>query len=235
MKFLGQDRRAMNKVNNGWIKLHRSLLDWEWYDEPNTFRVFMHILLKANHSEKRYRGELVKSGTLLTGQQLLAEQLGLSRMQIRTALDNLKITNEITIKSSAKGYVIEVVRYLDYQMITNSVATKQPIDNQPITSNKKDKNDKKENNKSNTSSNDDAETVWKAYPNKQGKKRAIPAIKKALKKYSVDELKTKIDNYVKTCRDPKYIAHGCTWFCNERYEDDLTPIETKYQSKFGSL
>lgn len=90
-------------------------------------------------------------------------------------------------------------------------------------------------NKEDSSSNDDAETVWKAYPNKQGKKRAIPAIKKALKKYSVDELKTKIDNYVKTCRDPKYIAHGCTWFCGERYEDDLTPIETKYQSKFGSL
>ena len=82
---------------------------------------------------------------------------------------------------------------------------------------------------------DDAEIIWQAYPNKQGKKRAIPAIKKALKTYSVDELKTKIDNYVKTCRDPKYIAHGCTWFCGERYEDDLTPIETKYQSKFGSL
>jgi len=92
-------------------------------------------------------------------------------------------------------------------------------------------------NKTTTSSpkGDDVEKVWSAYPNKKGKKRAIPAIKKALKKYSKDELIAKIKLYEKSCSNPKYIAHGCTWFCNERYEDDLTPPEISKQSRYGSL
>ena len=131
----------------GWIKIHRKLLEWEWYDEPNTFRLFMHLLLKANHKDRSYRGQTVKAGTLLTGQEVLAEQLGLSRMQIRTALSNLKSTNEITIKSSRQGSVIQLVKYLDYQVVTNGITTEQPDDNQAITSNKnvkKEKNEKKE-------------------------------------------------------------------------------------------
>jgi hypothetical protein len=33
----------------GYIKLYRSLLKWEWYDDSNVFRVFMHLLLTANY------------------------------------------------------------------------------------------------------------------------------------------------------------------------------------------
>ncbi len=33
----------------GFIKIHRSLIDWEWYTEPNTFRVFIHLLMLATH------------------------------------------------------------------------------------------------------------------------------------------------------------------------------------------
>ena len=41
-------------MGKGWIKLHRQFLEWEWYDEPNCTRVFLHCLLKANHKDKRY-------------------------------------------------------------------------------------------------------------------------------------------------------------------------------------
>ena len=40
---------------NGYIKLHRSIMDWRWYDDPNTFRMFVHLLLKANHAAKDWR------------------------------------------------------------------------------------------------------------------------------------------------------------------------------------
>ena len=134
----------------GWIKIHRKLLEWEWYDEPNTFRVFMHILLKANHKDKTYRGTLVKKGSMLTSRDLLAKQTGLSVRQIRTALDNLKTTNEIAIKSSRKGSVIQVVKYASYQDATDETtnrttrkpSSKRPTNDQQTTSNKNDKNDK---------------------------------------------------------------------------------------------
>ena len=32
----------------GFINLHRKILDWEWYDDINVFRVFTHLLLTVN-------------------------------------------------------------------------------------------------------------------------------------------------------------------------------------------
>ena len=134
-------------MNNGWIKLHRSILDWEWYDDVNTMRVFLHCLFKANHVDKKYRGKLIERGTFLTGRDLLADQTGLTPQQIRTSLNKLKSTNELTIKSSRQGSVIEVVNYDKYQTATNGSTNEQPTSNQRATSNK---NDKKEKNEKNT-------------------------------------------------------------------------------------
>ena len=35
-------------LESGFIKLHRKILKWEWYDEPNTMRLFIHLLLTAS-------------------------------------------------------------------------------------------------------------------------------------------------------------------------------------------
>jgi len=123
-------------MNNGWIKIHRKLLEWEWYDEPNTFRLFIHLLLKANHKPKNYRGVNIETGEVMTGFSLLAEQTGLTVQKVRTALNNLKSTNEITIKSSNKGTVIQIVKYVDYQVVTNKITNKQQTDNKQVTTNK---------------------------------------------------------------------------------------------------
>jgi len=141
-------------MRNGWIKLHRSLLDWEWYDDINVMRVFLHCLLMANHKDKKYRGAVVERGSFLTGRDALASQTGLTVQQIRTSLNKLKSTNELTIKSSKQGTVIQVVSYDKYQEVTNESTTHQPDSNQIVTTNKKNKN--KKNEKKNTLA--DAET-----------------------------------------------------------------------------
>ena len=141
-------------MRNGWIKLHRSLLEWEWYDDINVMRVFLHCLLMANHKDKKYRGSVVERGSFLTGRDTLASQTGLTVQQIRTSLNKLKSTNELTIKSSKQGTVIQVVSYDKYQEVTNESTTHQPDSNQIVTTNKKNKNIKNE--KKNTLA--DAET-----------------------------------------------------------------------------
>ena len=123
-------------MSSGWIKIHRKLLDWEWYDEHNTFRLFIHLLLKANHKPKNYRGVNILEGQVMTGFSLLAEQTGLTVQKVRTALNNLKSTNEITIKSGNKGTVIQIVKYLDYQVVTNKTTNEQQKDNKQVTTNK---------------------------------------------------------------------------------------------------
>ena len=129
---------------SGWIKIHRSILEWEWYEDTNTFRLFMHLILKANHKDRNYKGKLIKRGSLVTGRELLSVETGLSIQQIRTCLERLKSTNEITIKSSSKGTEIQVVKYNEYQLVTNDVTNKQPTSNQQVTTNKNVKNEKKE-------------------------------------------------------------------------------------------
>lgn len=126
---------------SGWIKIHRKITEWEWYDDANTFRLFMHLILKANHKNKKYRGQLVKTGSLLTGRELLSQETGLSIQQIRTCLNRLKSTNQITIDSTRQGTIIQVINYDKYQVSTNESTNDQPTINQQVTTNK---NDKKE-------------------------------------------------------------------------------------------
>ena len=48
-------------MNEGFIKIYRQLLEWEWYTDTNTKVLFLHCLLKANFKTKKYiKKKLVK-------------------------------------------------------------------------------------------------------------------------------------------------------------------------------
>lgn len=138
----------------GHIKIDRKITKWEWYQDSNMVHVFLHLLLKANHKDGKYQGNIVKRGQLLTGRLQLAVALGLSEMQIRTCLKKLKSTNEITINSTSKFSIITICKYDSYQYSKNEdnqqinqqpnqqSTSNQPSDNQVITTNKNDNNDK---------------------------------------------------------------------------------------------
>lgn len=97
--------------NQGWISLHRKFMEWEWYTDINTCHLFTHCLLKANHMEKKWRGIDIGRGQFVTSLDSLAKETGLSTRQIRTALDKLKMTGELTSKASSKSRLITVVNY----------------------------------------------------------------------------------------------------------------------------
>ncbi len=132
-------------MNNqqGWIKLHRQILEWEWYSDNNCFRLFLHLLLKANHKEKRFKGIELKVGSIVTSRDLLARETGLSSQQIRTALTKLISTNEITSVTSSQGTIIQIVSYEKYQVPTNEITNEQPTSNQQSTTNNNVKKEKK--------------------------------------------------------------------------------------------
>lgn len=124
-----------------YIKLHRKILEWEWYSDSNVTRVFIHFLLIANREEKKWRGVTIPKWSLVTGRLQLSETLWLSEQQIRTAVNKLKSTNEITIKSTSSFSLIEVINWQLYQeQSTNKKTNKQPTDNQQITTPKEVKN-----------------------------------------------------------------------------------------------
>lgn len=119
---------------NGFIKLHRKLVAWGWYQDYVVKDVFLHLLLTANFKDTSWRDITLKEGQLVTGTKKLAEDLGFSRQQVRTALDKLKSTNEITIKSTNKYSIITVVNWGDYQSSEESLtntSTKSATNEQP--------------------------------------------------------------------------------------------------------
>jgi len=121
---------------SGWVKFYRDILDWEWYSDANTSRVFIHCLLKANHKPATWRGKDIKRGQFITSSEKLAGELGLTRQKVRTALNNLQSTNEITITTSPQHTVITVNNYENYQGDNQQAnqPTNQPTnqrDNQP--------------------------------------------------------------------------------------------------------
>lgn len=145
-------------MENGWISLHRSILKWEWYSDANTFRLFVHLLLSANHDDNRYMGHEVKRGSLVVGINKLSATLNLSTQQLRTALNKLKSTKEITIKTTNKFSIITICKYNNYQskegreqhteqQSNNKRATnEQQTSNKQVTTNNKNNNKKNNNN-----------------------------------------------------------------------------------------
>ena len=123
----------------GWIKLHRGLGNWEWFQDRNTLQLFIFILINANHKENKWQGTVVPKGCLITGRKSLASKLGLTEQQVRTSLNKLKSTSEITIKTTNKFSLIKLNNWEKYQAVQ---PTNNPTDNQQITTNKNDKNDK---------------------------------------------------------------------------------------------
>ena len=128
----------MNNAN-GFIKLHRKMVLWGWYQDTPVKCLFLHLLLTANFTEGNWRGEIIKPGQLVTGIKRLSSEIGLTEQQTRTALKKLQSTNEITIKPTNKYSVITVVNWEKYQGMldeaTNKLTYKQQTNNNQITRN----------------------------------------------------------------------------------------------------
>jgi hypothetical protein len=142
-----------------FIKLDRKILKWEWFDDPYMFKTFVYLLLKANHKDGRWQGVLVKKGQIITGRLKLATALGFSEMKIRTCLNKLKTTNEISIETTSRFSIITICKYELYQdskkninqPINQQTTNKQPTNNQQTTTIKECKEYKNEKNEKNES------------------------------------------------------------------------------------
>ncbi len=143
--------------SNGWIKLHRKMLHWEWYTDLPVKVLFLHLLLCANHQPARWQGNEIGRGECVTSLEHLARQTGLSVQNVRTALKKLQKTGEITVKATNKFTQIKVVNYALYQSYDGyeqQTDNKQLTDSQrtadrQLTTNNNNKNNKNKKNDKN--------------------------------------------------------------------------------------
>lgn len=136
----------------GFIKLHRQIIDWEWYQDSATKAVFIHILLNACYDSCRFMGADVTRGQYMTSLSRLSRDLNISVRQVRTALNRLEKTGEIDTQTSNKATLITISNYDSYQVEDTSkkrksTSNRQANDTQATHINKK---ERKEEGKKNT-------------------------------------------------------------------------------------
>ena len=136
----------------GYIKLHKKIINWQWYDDINTKVVFLHLLLTANYEDKKWHNIIVKRGQRVISYENLAKETSLTTQAVRTAIFKLKSTGEITSKSTNKFTLVTIEKYDLYQMndkkstnkSTSHATNEQQTNNNNIINNKEYKEINKE-------------------------------------------------------------------------------------------
>jgi hypothetical protein len=96
---------------SGWIKLHKTLKDWEWYDDHNATRLLVHLLLSVNYEDKTWKGQTIKAGSCVTSWENLAKEIGLTVKQTRTAMVKLEASKEVARYATNKWQAITLVKW----------------------------------------------------------------------------------------------------------------------------
>lgn len=109
-----------------WIKLHSKILNWEWYKDYKTKSLFIHCLLKANWQDGKYKGTKVPRGSFITGRKKLSQELGMSEQEVRTCLNKLKKSKNLTIKATNQFSIISINNYDLYQQNNQRATNEQP-------------------------------------------------------------------------------------------------------------
>ena len=149
-------------MDNGWIKLHRKLLDSEIFASQIGLKIWLWSLMKASH-KKRFipirigKGETtvaVEKGSFIFGRNSASRELNINGSTVYKWMQKLQDMGMISIESNNQYSIITICNYVDYQKNEKDEVTaiEQPLDNQvtatqqPRDTYKKVKNDKNDKN-----------------------------------------------------------------------------------------
>ena len=114
-------------MNNGWIKIYRSMRQWGWYQDVAVKVLWLHILLCINRENYEYMGRKFPAGSFTTSTAKLANETGLSEKQVRLALSKLEKTGEIITNRANKYTLINAVKWADYQVWDDTEGTQKCV------------------------------------------------------------------------------------------------------------
>ena len=112
-------RESNMNTNNGWIKIHRKLLESSIHNKPNYFCLWVTLLMMANHKEHNFiwngKEEVVKEGQIYTGRKALSKQTGISETSIERILQTLENGHQIRQQKTTKFRLITIEKWKEYQ------------------------------------------------------------------------------------------------------------------------
>lgn len=229
-------------MNQGWISLHRKILEWEWYDDANTMRVFIHCLLRANHEDGQWHGKDIKRGQFISSYGKIAQELKLGVQNVRTSINKLKLTGELTSKGTNKYTVFTVLKYDEYQETNKQNTNNQQTTNKQLTTNNNNNNNNNENNISTERKKfllkikKAFDVFWTEYPKKKSKRQAEQSFEKIFMELInrpdeapnlLKRIITSVKEHIMTeqWQEFQYIPLPSTWLNQRRWEDEIDKDE----------
>lgn len=100
-----------------YIKLDRGILDWEWFSDGNTLKVWLYMLCRANYKvSKLGDGHTVRRGEVVLTYPELIDKCRLTLKQARIAVKHLISSGEVAKSFAGKYYTVyRIVNYCKYQ------------------------------------------------------------------------------------------------------------------------
>jgi len=104
----------------GYIRLYRSIANKGWYVKSDYVHLWIHIMIKANHTGKEFffngRNIRVNSGQFITGRKQLQIETGINESKIERILTFFeKNEHQIEQQKTTKNRLITVLNWENYQ------------------------------------------------------------------------------------------------------------------------
>ena len=101
--------------DSGWIKLHRSITEWRWFNKPNHLKLYLYLLTKCNWKSRDFEKITIKPGQMVFSLRSLSEQVHIPVSTLTRTLKDLKVTQDIRVESMGNFSLISIAKWDEYQ------------------------------------------------------------------------------------------------------------------------
>jgi len=201
----------------GWVKLHRQILDNPIVcKDSEYFSIWCYLILNATHTEydSIFKGERIKlkPGQLITGRKSISTKFNISESKVQRVLKKLEIEQQIEQQTSSTNRLISIVNWGSYQ--NSEQLIEQPVNNERTTTEQQlntNKNVKKvKNEKNEVDIYTQEKEIFDYWNNKKGVTKSLEKsfnkskISTAIKNIGKDKILIAIDRLDKSVLDPNY-------------------------------
>lgn len=120
----------------GWIKIHRSLLDKGWFRKPEAVQLWLYLLLKAEFqdTESFWLGKVVylKAGQFITGRRKISNDTGISESSVERLLNMFEMCSQIEQQKSNTSRLISILNYEKFQASEQRMNNKRTANGQQM-------------------------------------------------------------------------------------------------------
>ena len=102
-------------MEDGWIKLHRKMREWQHYQRPSVRLVFEELLFCANTKPAWFHGIKVNRGETIVSIETICAYTGFTRATVDAALKILEETKEIKRSKCWRGIRTKIINFDKYQ------------------------------------------------------------------------------------------------------------------------